>query len=271
MIILSILIHILGNYSPKWILSKTKQNIPFLKLSGLFFDFFTAFLILFFIHLLSPKIYYIDNKDAIYGLEFNDTMKQLGFKDGDKIISINNQSVKSINKLNIDIIMNPYSIIKLKRNNYYKELKINDNEIMEILSSKTTPIKAKLTPNIGEVKIKEIKQTEEKFSFTKILESYKANIKGAYHFINPKKDYKKVSGIRAVSKDFREQLSLLSFYCLVVGILNLLPLPGFSLGNFVISVIELKRGKIFNPKRKNIICSLSVFMTVILIFFLHFY
>ena len=114
------MIHILGNYFPKWILSKTRQNNPILKLSGLFIDFFAAFLILFLIHLLSPKTYYIDNKDAIYGLEFNNTMRDIGFENGDKIISINNQPVKDISKINIDILMNPNSIIKINRNNKYK-------------------------------------------------------------------------------------------------------------------------------------------------------
>jgi len=130
MIIISILIHILGNQFPNRILPKAKQDNPILKLSGLFIDFLVAFLILFFIHLLSPKNYYIENNDAIYGMEFNETMEKLGFEDGDKIISINNQPVKDISKISIDIIMNPNSIIKISRNNHYRKLIVNDNQIM---------------------------------------------------------------------------------------------------------------------------------------------
>ncbi|WP_449386735.1 hypothetical protein [Chryseobacterium lineare] len=232
---------------------KNKQNNPFLKLSGLIFDFFIAFLLLFLIHLLAPKTYYIDNKDAIYGLEFSNTMQELGFENGDKIISINNQPVKKISEITNMILLNPNSIIKIKRQNTDKEIKITDIDVMKIIQSKGTPIKVKFTPSIEEGKIQNIKQTKEKFSFTKVLENYQTYTKGAYDFINPKKDYKKVGRIRTVPKDFSGQLSLLPFCCLVVGIMNLLPLPGFSLGNFVISIIELKRDEKFNLKKKNIV------------------
>lgn len=268
MIVVSILIHFLGNYLPKWILSKAKQNNPFLKLSGLFVDFFTAFLILFLIHLLSPKAYYIDNKDIIYDLEFNETMLQLGFENGDKIISINNQPIKNISEITNLILLNPNSIIK--RKNDYKELKISDSEAMKILQSEGTPIKAKLKPNTKEGKIQEIKQTQEKFSFEKVLKNFQHNIKEAYDFIIPKKDYKKVGGIGATSKSFIGQISLLPFYCIIVGLLNLLPLPGFSLGNFIISFIELKRGKAFNLKKKNIVSLCTVCFVIIFILSLHY-
>lgn len=269
MIIISILIHIMGNYSPKWILPKVKHNNPIIKLTGLFTDFLVAFLICFFIHLLSPKTYYIDNKDAIYGLEFNDTMKQLGFKDGDKIISINNQAVKDINKIIIDILMNPKPVIKIKRQNTDKEIKITDNNVMKIIHSEGTPIKVKLTPNIGEDKIKEIKQTEEKFSIKNVLKSYQYNIKGAYEFFTPKRGYRKLLGFNLNLRGFRGALSLLAFCSTIVGVLNLLPLPGFSLGNFVVSVIELKRGKTFNLRKKNIVSVCTVFVIIIFIFYLY--
>lgn len=266
MIIVSILIHILGSYFPKWILPKARQHNPILKLSGLFIDFFVAFLILLLISFTSANTF-IDNKDAIYGLEFNDTMQELGFENGDKIISINNKPVKDINKISLDLLINPGSIIKIRRKNDYKELKINDNEVMKILQSKGTLIKAKLTPNIEGSEIQEIKQTKEKLSFRSILKIYQNNIKGAYDFINPKKDYKKVGGIHPVGNGYRENMLFLAFCCTIIGLLNLLPLPGFSLGNFIISAIELKRGKIFNFKKKNFVCLCTVFIVILIVFF----
>lgn len=263
MIIVSVLIHILGNYFPKWTLPKTKQHIPLLKLSGLLIDFFVAFLILLLISLTSANIY-IDNKDAVYGLEFNDTMQELGFKNGDKIISINNQPPKDVNKITIDIAMNPNTVIKINRDNNYKELIINDKEVIKILQSKKTPVKAKLIPNIP------LKQTKEKFSLGKVLKNYQNNIKGAYDFISPKKDYKKIGGIRTEAKGFKENVSLLAFFCTVIGILNLLPLPGFSLGNFIISIIELKKRKLFDVKKKRIVCLSSVLIVVLMILYIHY-
>ena len=270
MIIISIVIHFLGNYLPKWILPKAKQNYSFLKLSGLFLDFSIAFLVLFLIHLLSPKVYYIDNKDAIYGLEFNETIQQSGFKNGNRIISINNQPVKDISKMNIDILLNSNCEIRIKRDNNFKELKINDNDVAKILQSEGTPIKAILKPTTEEKKARKIKQTQEKFSFGKVLKNYQIIIKEAYDFIIPKNDYKKVGGIVGVSKNFSLQISFLPFCCIVIGLLNLLPLPGFSVGNFIISFLESKKGHAFNSKWKHIVNSFSVSAVIILIFYFHY-
>ncbi|KQT22206.1 hypothetical protein ASG31_02385 [Chryseobacterium sp. Leaf404] len=270
MIIIAILLHILGNCLPKWLVSKVKHNNHILKLSGLVFDFFIAFLVLFLIHLLSPKAHYIDNKDAIYGLEFNQTMQQLGFKNEDKIISVNNQPVKDIRKINVDILMNSNSEIKIKRNGTFKELKITYTDVAKILQSEGTPIKDIFKPTPEEKNAQEIKQTQEKFSFGKVLKNYQNNIKEAYGFIIPKNDYKKVGGIGGVSKNFSFQISFLPFCCIVIGLLNLLPFPGFSVGNFIISLIESKRGKVFNFKLKNIVGLFSVSAVIIIIFYIHY-
>jgi membrane-associated protease RseP (regulator of RpoE activity) len=270
MIILSILIHPVGNYLPKWILPKNKQINPIMKLSGLFTDFFVAFFILSLIHLFSPKEYYINNKDAIYGLEFNKTMQQLGFKNGDKIVSVNNQPIEKISEITSLILLNSNSIIKIKRNNNFKELKITDEEIMKILHSEGTPISVKRNFSKERGKIQEIKHTQEKFSFLAVLKSYQNNIKGAYHFIIPKNYYKKVSGFNIKTNTFKEKISLLAFCSTLVGLLNLIPLLGFSLGNFIISLIEVKREKPFNQKKKNILCLSTVFVIIIFIFILHY-
>ncbi|MGO4708501.1 hypothetical protein AB4Y90_05150 [Chryseobacterium sp. 2TAF14] len=241
-----------------------------MKLSGLCIDFLVVFFIFFFVHLFSPKANYISNEDAIYGLEFNKTMQQLGFENGDKIISINNKPVKNTDKIGIDILMNSGSEIKIMRQNSYKVLRINDNDIAKILHSEGTPVKVRLKPNIDGEKIQQIKHTEEKFSFTSVLESYKTNIKGAYNFIIPEKDYKKIRGINITTDIFKGKILVLAFCSTIIGLLNLLPLPGFSLGNFIIAVVELRRNKRFNPKKKNIIGLCTVCFVVILILSQHF-
>ena len=195
MIILSILIHLVGNYLPKWILSKNKQMNPIMKLSGLFADFFAAFFILLLIHLLSPRAYYVNNKDATNGLEFNETMQQLGFENGDKILSVNNQPIRKVSEITNLIIFNSNSTIKVKRKNSYMTLKINDEGIMKILQSDRIAIKEKIIAHNNSGEVQEVKQTKEKFSFLAVLKSYQNNIKGAYHFIIPQNDYKKIRGI----------------------------------------------------------------------------
>lgn len=268
MIIISVFIHILGNHLPKWILQKAQQNNPILKLSGLFIDFFIAFLIIFLVQLLSPKGYYIDNKDAIYGYEFSDVMKEIGFEDGDKIVAVDHQPVGKATEITMAIVMD--SIITINRDNRNIDIQIIDEDKMKILESKDIPVKVKLTPNAKGEEIKEIKRTKEKFSFIAVLKGYQINIKGAYNFINPERDYKKVSGINFSANSLKEKIGLLAFTCLIVGILNLLPLPGFSLGNFIISIIEKKRGKSFDTRKKNIIGFSTVFLVVVFILYQHF-
>ncbi|RZJ44194.1 MAG: hypothetical protein EOO19_12185 [Chryseobacterium sp.] len=72
------------------------------------------------------------------------------------------------------------------------------------------------------------------------------------------------------TSSFKEKISLLAFCSTIVGLLNLIPLPGFSLGNFIISLIESKREKPFDQKRKNILCLSTVFVVTIFIFSLHY-
>lgn len=268
MIIISVFIHILGNHLPKWTLQKAQQNNPIIKLSGLSIDFFIAFLIIFLVQLLSPKGYYIDYKDAIYGYEFSDVMKEIGFEDGDKIVAVDHQPVGKATEITMAIVMN--SIITINRDNRNIDIQIIDEDKMKILESKDIPVKVKLTPNVKGEEIKEIKRTKEKFSFIDVLKGYQINIKGAYNFINPERDYKKVSGINFSANSLKEKMGLLAFTCLIVGILNLLPLPGFSLGNFIISIIEKKRRKSFDTRKKNIIGFSTVFLVVIFILYQHF-
>jgi len=127
-----------------------------------------------------------------------------------------------------------------------------------------------LTPNTKGEKVQKIKLAQEKFSFGKVLENYQNNIKGIYNLINPIKDYKKISGMRSVSKGFIGQMSMLSFCSTIIGVLNLLPLPGFSVGNFIISFVESRRGKVFDLKKKNILGLSTILIVILVILFLRF-
>ncbi|MBW7675212.1 site-2 protease family protein [Chryseobacterium chendengshani] len=241
-----------------------------MKLSGLFVDFFVAFLILFLMHLSSPKAYYISNKDAIYGLEFNKTMQELGFKNGDKIVSVNNQPLEKTSEIINLILFNSNTTIKIKRNNNYQEIRIDDQEKIKIIQSEGIAIEARIPTHNGNGEIQEVKQTQVKFNFLAVLKSYQNNIRGAYHFIIPQRDYKKLSGINMKTNSFKEKISLLAFCSTIVGLINFIPLPGFSLGNFIVSLIELKRKKPFTQKKKNILCLSTVFVIIIFILGFHY-
>ena len=55
---------------------------------------------------------------------------------------------------------------------------------------------------------------------------------------------------------------LLSLSSMFIGILNLLPLPGFSIGNFAISIVENIKKKHFNKKIMHVLRIISVGLIV---------
>ena len=143
MTVLAIIIYVLLNLAPKWMLKEKyiqmendfNWKIPFIKLTGFDFSFFIAFLLIFGIT-KSTKDTYIENKNAIYGLEFNNTLEEMGFQDSMKIKSINGEEIEKVSDIVKRIIIenclfgvdiNPKSVmicrlrlwIELLKNAYY--------------------------------------------------------------------------------------------------------------------------------------------------------
>ena len=112
MIFLAILVHVLGNLSPKWILKEKFEdsvnnyswNSSLFKLSGLLASVMCSFILISAITLTS-KDKFVENKNAIYGLEFSETMKKMGFEDGDQIVSINDQEIDRVSNIIKQIIL----------------------------------------------------------------------------------------------------------------------------------------------------------------------
>lgn len=271
MILLAIAIYILLNLTPKWILKERYNQlennfnwtIPFLKLTGFVFCFFLAFLLIFGIT-KSSKDTYIENKNAIYGLEFNNTMEKFGFQDGMKVKSINGQEIERVSDILKRINIESGDIeVSVEKNGIQDKIVLSDSDKVILMQNHSTnQIVPIMHDSNGE---NEIIQTEKSFGFSDVIERFSTLWKQALILINPNPStYKSIGGFVSISKinNIRGYLMVLSLNLIIIGILNLLPLPGFSIGNFAISTIETLRKKLYNKKRKRLIGWISILLVV---------
>lgn len=271
MIIIAITIYILLNLTPKWILKERYNQlensfnwtIPFIKLTGFVFCFILAFLLIFGIT-KSTKDSYIENKNAIYGLAFNNIMKEFGFQDSMKIKSINGQEIERVTDILKRIIIENGDIeVSVEKNGIQDKIVLSDSDKVILMQNHSAnPIVPIMLDSNGE---NEIIQTEKSFGFSDVFERFSTIWKQALILINPNPSaYKNIGGFVSISKinNIRGYLLVLSLNLIIIGILNLLPLPGFSIGNFVISTIETLRKKLYNKKRKRVIGWISIFLVV---------
>lgn len=271
MIIIAIIIYILLNLTPKWILKERYNQlennfnwtIPFIKLSGFVFCFFLAFLLIFGTT-KSTKDTYIQNKNAIYGLEFDNTMKEFGFQDSMKIKSINGQEIERVSDVLKRIIIESGDIeVSVEKNGIQSKIVLSDSDKIILMQNHSVyPIVPIMYDSNGE---NEIIQTEKSYGFSEVIERFATLWKQALILINPNPStYKGIGGLVSISKinNVRGYLMVFSLNLIIIGILNLLPLPGFGIGNFVISAIETLRKKLYNKKRKRIIGWISIFLVI---------
>ncbi|WP_430817783.1 site-2 protease family protein [Carboxylicivirga sp. RSCT41] len=271
MIFIAIIIYALFNLMPKLILkqkyNQLEQNfswkIPIMKLSGLVLSFLLAFLLTFGAT-ISSKDRFIENKNAIYGLEFNNVMEEIGFRDSMKIISINSQEIGRVTDILKTILLTGGEIeVIVEEDGIKSKITITESDIVSIInSSDSRAIIPIMYGSNGKNKI--IVSTED-YKFSDVLFSYRMLWKQAIKLINPfLSSAQEQGGFVSISmiKSLKGYLFVISLNLLVIGIINLLPLPGFSIGNLLISIIENLRKKTYNKRRKRIFSWISIFLLV---------
>ncbi|WCO00276.1 M50 family metallopeptidase [Psychroserpens ponticola] len=273
MILLAIIIYVFFNLVPRWVMNEKFKlleknfnwKVPFLKLSGLLFSLLFAFVLTYTIT-KSTKDKFIENKNVIYGYEFNSSMEKYGLQDGMKIKSINGKEIDRVSDILSTIIFeNDYIEMSVEKNGIVDLVVISELDILELMQNqKEDLIVPIMFDSNGE---NEIKVTTRSYGFSDALSRLKSLLDQAYYIIDPNPSYKDVGKYKAIpnDSDFRSQLTVLSLNLIFLGILNLIPLPGFSIGNFLISVIETIKKKLFNNKRKRIIGFISITLIVIIL------
>jgi membrane-associated protease RseP (regulator of RpoE activity) len=277
MIYLAILLHILGDYAPRWILKEKytalrdsfswKYSITML--SGILVSFLAAFLLIAGVT-FSTKDRYVANSDAIYGLEFSPMMKGMGFQDGDRIISINGQEVDRTDKIVIMILMAPSdAVVEISGDEGTRRLIITEADKQAIIKScDIEDIKARMKPDsISGNALRKVKITEVNRGLADVFNAFHDIWKQYSLMFSPAaSEYSNLRGFIVISKvtNVRGYLFVLALCSLFVGMLNFLPLPGFDFGNLLVSIVEKHRRKHFN---KRIINTLKIaFISLVILF-----
>lgn len=270
---LAIIIYIILSLAPRWVLRKKYKVLeseyswktPFFKLVGLLLTFFLAFVLVSWVTMTTTR-QFIENKNAVHGFEFSSTMKEFGFQDSMKINTVNGKEVESASTIFADILLDDgETAIVVEKNGIVETIIISENDREELLNDMTNkPLRPIMYDSKGG---NESEITEESYGFTEALKEFKLLYRNALFFINPSSiDLKEIGGFYlAGTYDFRAFLIGLSSNLLVIGILNILPLPGFAFGNFLISVIENVRKKLFPKRRKRVVQGVSVLIVVLLL------
>ncbi len=246
MLILSILIYLIGARIPYWI-TKRKKSISQheISLKQAIFEFsgmLTCLLlsiILTFGLTFSHEKQYLLNKDAIYGIQGNSFTSQLGFEDGDKILQINDEEIVKFSDINLLLLNSDVDPkIKIERNNSVKEMVINSVDVISaFVDSKNKTIGGVFMPK----QFDQLTYTSESQGFSDVLKSYQSQ----YKFIRTivpisQPDEKGMGGFFSIGqiKDIRGYLFLCSSLLLLIVFLQLLPLPGFDLGNSMLVIYQ---------------------------------
>ncbi len=275
MILIAIIFHKLGHLIPLWISKIKMEELRtqfswkhiFFELHGVMFDLFLAFTIIITLALTSTE-HFLLNENAIYGIKCSELMKEFGFEDGDKIVSINNKKVIRFNDILEKILLETdETIIHVIRDTNNIFIKVSDSDKLNIISSKifthfepllspTSTVNNSNPPLIYHESKKSIKE-----SFELFLGYLKMNL-DYFSPIKPKYEYGGITQIHNV----KGALYLFSSMLIFVGLINLIPLPGLDLGNAIIALVEKIRKKKFNPKHMKIAKISSI--SVIVMFFI---
>ncbi len=76
---------------------------------------------------------YIDSKDVKDGFAYTDIAKEIGFQDGDKILSVNGESFANINKYREAIIINDNPVVEVQRGSEIVRIQLKDTDVPKLL------------------------------------------------------------------------------------------------------------------------------------------
>jgi regulator of sigma E protease len=79
---------------------------------------------------------YLPTKNAKYGIACDSIARQMGFRDGDKVLSVDNKEVTDFNKIPLEIILNKAKSVQVNRNGQKLDISINEDLFAEIFKQK---------------------------------------------------------------------------------------------------------------------------------------
>lgn len=114
--------------------SKPAWQRFFVMFGGVFFNFILAILI-YSATLFTWGEEYLKTEDAVYGVHCNDLAREIGFENGDKIISFDGEKVVKFNELQVVLARNQAQTAQIFRKDESKEININPQYIPDVLNT----------------------------------------------------------------------------------------------------------------------------------------
>ena len=277
MIIPALIIFILGRLIPIWIFKDNELELNshpswryvLTKMSGSASSFLFAFIIVIILTLTGHEKYLL-NKNAIYGIKCSQIANDVGFRDGDKIISINNQQVERFSDIIQKIVLEEGTVrVIVQRGENVDTIKISNKDKLDIMRLKTNDFFVPKTQpdSISNTTYKQLFFTESKLGLKRAFSTYGLMIKQINIIFSPRHhDLENIGGFITISPKVLKSLSMILAMCLIlIGLINLLPLPGLDLGNAIIALSEKIRGKRFNKRTMTILKAVCIAVMILII------
>ncbi len=271
MITIALIFHKIGHYLFLWIrrekLQAMRERLDWIRflfeMNGVIMNFLIAFIAIVAVTLTS-KEEYLPNDNAVFGMTVSKNAQKLGFQDGDRVLSVNGKKVDLFDHILRTIIAEPGSTsVLVLRHNQQVTISISDDDKLTLLPNNFTyPFLPKLRPDSATDFSKDyLKYEVRNKGFHDAIISYTITFKAIITPWLPKKSHSSLGGfitIGSITNDLIGYVFLFAVSSILLGLINLIPLPGLDAGNTIIALIEKIRKKQFNSKRirvVRIVCS----------------
>ncbi len=114
---------------------KTWQRL-LIMLGGVMMNFITA-LVIYIGILYAWGESYLPTENAKFGIEVNEVGKEIGFQNGDKILTLDNKVVDNFNKIIPTIVLDNIKTVQVERNGEKVNVEISDEDLALLLKSKS--------------------------------------------------------------------------------------------------------------------------------------
>ena len=96
---------------------------------------------------------FLPTKNATNGVAVDTLAYQMGLRDGDNILSVDNKPVESINKVQYEVLINKAKSIQAERNNQKIEIAVTEDDLSDIIKYKYTLVEPRFPCEVDSVLI----------------------------------------------------------------------------------------------------------------------
>jgi regulator of sigma E protease len=94
---------------------------------------------------------YLPTENAKYGVATDTLAYQMGLRDGDKILSVDNKPVESINKVSYEVLINRAQRIQVERDGQKVDIAVTEDNLSEMIKGKYTLVEPRFPLEVSKV------------------------------------------------------------------------------------------------------------------------